>query len=32
LCGLQHSFMPITVKVVPMWDFEARFMAKLNAK
>jgi hypothetical protein len=24
--------MPIVVKVVPMWDFEAWFMAKLNAK
>jgi cytochrome c oxidase subunit II len=32
LCGLNHSFMPIVVKAVPMWDFEAWYMSKLNAK
>jgi cytochrome c oxidase subunit 2 len=32
LCGLNHSFMPITVKSVSLSDFEAWFMSKLNAK
>ncbi len=32
LCGINHSFMPIAVKVVPMWDFESWFVAKINQK
>jgi heme/copper-type cytochrome/quinol oxidase subunit 2 len=32
LCGVNHSFMPIAVKVVPNWDFESWYMSKLNAK
>jgi len=28
LCGLNHSFMPISVKAVPMWDFESWFVAQ----
>lgn len=32
LCGLNHGFMPIAVKVVPMWDFESWFVSKVKAK